>query len=177
MEKSLELLLLHRLNADSAEDAIKKLESVPYIPYPVRLSTVDGIITSGSSVLLAKKPNASFFRFPGGFVDTGETTIEAVKREMNEEVNLPLNVDTQHGRPLFLFEVPVDDPRYRESPHKIVTSVYWFCNPDTDIKKLKPMDDIAHLEWFNVSDVKIESIEPFHQRIFQEFSAYFAFAK
>lgn len=65
--------------------------------YPITMVTVDVIITRGKGfnqevVLIKRKgyPYRDHWALPGGFVDAGETTIEAAKREVMEEAGMKL---------------------------------------------------------------------------------------
>ncbi len=79
--------------------------------------TVDSIIEiDGGIVLIERKYPPSGWAIPGGFVDPGESMLEAVKREALEETSLEIEV-------LDLFHVysrPWRDPR-----GDTVSAVYW----------------------------------------------------
>ncbi len=79
--------------------------------------TVDSIIEiDGGIVLIERKYPPSGWAIPGGFVDPGESMLQAVKREALEETSLEIEV-------LDLFHVysrPWRDPR-----GDTVSAVYW----------------------------------------------------
>ncbi len=79
--------------------------------------TVDAIIEiSGGIVLVERKYPPLGWAIPGGFVDPGESLLEAVKREALEETNLEIDViDLFH-----IYSKPWRDPR-----GDTVSAVYW----------------------------------------------------
>jgi 8-oxo-dGTP diphosphatase len=68
-------------------------------------------------VLLAQRPEgkhlAGGWEFPGGKVDPGETALQALKRELREE----LGIETHSARPLIAYEHPY--------PHRTVLLDLW----------------------------------------------------
>lgn len=72
--------------------------------------TADGIIVSGSKILLVRRkfdPFEGRYALPGGFVEYGETVDECVIREVREETGLRVSVD----RLLGVYSAPDRDPR------------------------------------------------------------------
>lgn len=59
---------------------------------------------STGRLLLVRKRNTSFFMQPGGKIDAGETALEALCRELNEELGLIVNSDRLS--PLGLYSAP-----------------------------------------------------------------------
>ena len=79
--------------------------------------TVDAIIEiNGGIVLIERKYPPLGWAIPGGFVDPGESLLQAVKREALEETNLDIEVlDLFH-----VYSKPWRDPR-----GDTVSAVYW----------------------------------------------------
>lgn len=79
--------------------------------------TVDAIIEmNGGIVLIERKYPPLGWAIPGGFVDPGESLLEAVKREALEETSLEIEVlDLFH-----VYSKPWRDPR-----GDTVSAVYW----------------------------------------------------
>lgn len=73
--------------------------------------TVDGIVLEKRKVLLVKRNHFPFvgsWTLPGGHVDYGETVEKAVKREMKEELGVPVKIKKLFG----VYSDPKRDPRY-----------------------------------------------------------------
>jgi len=73
--------------------------------------TADGILLEKGGVLLTKRsipPYLGFWTLPGGHVDYGETVEKAIKREMKEELGVPVKIKKLFG----VYSDPKRDPRY-----------------------------------------------------------------
>lgn len=72
--------------------------------------TVDGILLHNNSVLLIQRKHSPFqglWALPGGFVEYGEKTEDAMVREMAEETGLKIKVQAVIG----VYSDPHRDPR------------------------------------------------------------------
>jgi 8-oxo-dGTP diphosphatase len=79
------------------------------IPITPKLTVDAVIILNGKIVLIKRKkpPYQGKFALPGGFVDIGETTEEAVAREVLEETGLSIEIIKLLG----VYSKPSRDPR------------------------------------------------------------------
>lgn len=71
----------------------------------------DGVILKGGRVLLTKRniyPFSGFWVLPGGHVEYGEKVEDAIKREMKEELGVPVKIKKLLG----VYSGPKRDPRY-----------------------------------------------------------------
>ncbi len=72
--------------------------------------TVDAVILKENKIVLIKRKNAPFkeyYALPGGFVDYGEKTEDAVIREVEEETGLITKIERLVG----VYSAPDRDPR------------------------------------------------------------------
>jgi 8-oxo-dGTP diphosphatase len=72
--------------------------------------TVDAVLLSDNAVLLVKRKNLPYkdmWALPGGFVEYGETTEEAVAREVREETGIEMKITRLVG----VYSDPGRDPR------------------------------------------------------------------
>ncbi len=72
--------------------------------------TVDGILIQDNSILLIQRKHDPFlgkWALPGGFVEYGETTENAVRREVLEETGLTVQIRQLVG----VYSDPARDPR------------------------------------------------------------------
>lgn len=60
----------------------------------MKLDTVGLVVLKENKLLLAFSGNKHAWYLPGGKVDKGETNIEALVREIDEELNIELNVES-----------------------------------------------------------------------------------
>lgn len=103
--------------------------------------TVDGVIIKDNKVLLIKRKNDPYkdmWAIPGGFVEYGEKTENAVLREIKEETGLEAKIDKLIG----VYSDPKRDPR------KHVVSIAYLLK---DVKgEEKGGDDAKEAKWWDI---------------------------
>jgi len=97
----------------------------------------------------AKNPQKGTLDLPGGFVDSNETAEEALKRELQEELNVVVENTT------YLFSFP---NVYRYSDLDIPTlDLFFECKIDT-FASIEVADDVASAEFYHLNDICLEEI-------------------
>lgn len=120
--------------------------------------TVDGIILEENKrILLVKRKHQPFqgkWALPGGFVEYGETTEEAIKREVLEETGLKTHIIELIG----VYSEPNRDPRGHT-----ISIVYRLQKSGG---KLESGDDAADVKFFDVDHLPDLSFD--HGRIIED---------
>lgn len=121
--------------------------------YPRPAYTADTVLVAdngngGLSVLLIKRGGEPFkgaWALPGGFVNEGESSVEAAKRELAEEtgVNVP---DTGTLALIGIYDAPGRDPRGWTISAAYAAQV-------SRIVEAKGGDDAAEARWFPLNDL------------------------
>ena len=104
--------------------------------------TVDGVLLKNKAVLLIKRKHPPFqhqWALPGGFVEYGETTEQAVMREVLEETGLHTKIVDLLG----VYSDPQRDPRGHT-----VSVVYLIEHVNGE---LSSGDDAADVKFFNMN--------------------------
>jgi bifunctional NMN adenylyltransferase/nudix hydrolase len=118
--------------------------------YDTSYQATDSVIIRKATreLLLGRKKDATLFRFIGGFVDPKDDSLEnASVREKNEEAGINLEC----SEPAYLGSFRVDDPRYRNSRHKIMSAVFYSY---VLWGMAKAGDDIVEVKWMDIDDFK-----------------------
>jgi len=107
---------------------------------------VDGLIVSPERKILIVDRGAPPFGYAvvGGFVNVGETTEQAVRREMNEEVNLSSD-DIDRLELLGIFDAPNRDKRRHTSSVAYVVHV-------TKTHDIRAGDDAKDFKWISLDN-------------------------
>ena len=112
--------------------------------------TVDAVIIHEGKIVLIKRGNPPFkdhYALPGGFVEYGETTENACKREAKEETGLDVDIIDLIG----VYSDPKRDPR----GHTI--TIAYLCKPKTT--EVSAGSDAKSAMWIDLKKVTEGRIE------------------
>src|SRR5690606_6617481 len=104
---------------------------------------------AGWHILLVRRrwePYVDYWALPGGYIETGEDTETAARRELAEETN----VACHELRPVGRYATPGRDPR------GLVTVAYWGIVPSATgpvggCPRPEPADDAADARWWSIN--------------------------
>lgn len=137
------------------------------IPHPIAFHTVDMAFTKREDgkifLLLGQKHremDTDQWRFPGGFVDIDKdfSAEDAATREGWEETTLTVKTTPEN----YIGSFKIDDSRYRDSKHGIITSLFGIELSTSEAAKYAPGDDIGKLHWFELEPALFAKINPIH---------------
>ncbi len=103
----------------------------------------DAVVIANDKVCLIKR-KSGMWALPGGFVDDGEDSLDAAKREALEETSLVLQTSGQ-----LVFSGKVEDPRNSET-RWIESDAYVFF---TDQQPVTAADDAQDADWFSLDNL------------------------
>jgi bifunctional NMN adenylyltransferase/nudix hydrolase len=117
-------------------------------------------------VIMGKKPGETLWRFPGGFLDAKDKSLEeAAKRELFEETKFSISVE---GPLTYISSRQIDDWRYRKSD-RIITAFYmgyvsWGAP--------RAGDDLAEADWVPLTHEQADRVAPLHRPYFIDLLSY-----
>ena len=124
--------------------------------YPDRpLLGVGAIIVQADRVLLVRRahpPLQGEWSIPGGLVETGETTKEAVIREVREETGLHI----EPVRLVEVFERILRDRDSRVQYHFVL--IDYLCRPVSG--EAQPGSDVTEVQWAKLDEVESLRVAP-----------------
>ena len=161
-------LMVTAVQVDMSNRAPELVEGIPYIPYPIAFHTVDVIATTfidnKKNFLLGRKHNSNDWVFIGGFVEPTHTTEHTAVKEFHEEAGVLIN----ESRFVYMGSLFIDDKRYKDTCHKITTSIFTIDLYTDEVRKVKGGDDIAEVKFFQLDEV-YDNLSPLHHKIFIKF--------
>lgn len=139
-------------------------------PYPVKHLTVDAVVEQSGHILLVKRRSElgkGLWALPGGHLETEETLVDGVIRELREETRIkvpdPVLRGSIHATHMF------DDP-YRSNIGRVVTFASYIKLADaTSLPRVKGADDAEKAKWIPISDIREEDFFDDHFHIIQYF--------
>ncbi|MEE9353697.1 MAG: NUDIX hydrolase [Candidatus Thorarchaeota archaeon] len=121
--------------------------------------TVDVVVIEGNKILLVKRgqsPHQGEWALPGGFVEYGETSEAAAKREVQEETGIAIELSAIMG----VYSDPDRDPR----GHTV--SVVFIGEMVSG--QLQGGDDAADAKWYDINDLHEVQLAFDHGMIVQD---------
>lgn len=123
--------------------------------YPTSYQTVDVAILGEGTILLARKPNETQYRFPGGFVDPDDESLEvAASREATEETGCLFSDGAKGFK--YVGSARIDDWRYRDEKDKVCSALFWVPYEEGTPK---PGDDVEEVRWFKLTELLRDEID------------------
>ncbi|SHF38825.1 ADP-ribose pyrophosphatase YjhB, NUDIX family [Pedobacter caeni] len=106
----------------------------------VKLHTAGLVVLKDQKLLLAFSGNKKAWYLPGGKIDAGETSVEAIIREVKEELNLELNREK-----LVLYH-HITAPAYGEHTHIQMEQDCFFYDLTEEIVPSNEIDEVAYFD-------------------------------
>lgn len=128
---------------------------------------VNCILIKNNKVLLEISPNDTYWKLPGGHIDSNETLIEAIERECREEMGITINMLSQSNVfttnsiaqslpvPLNTYLYDVKPDSHFNGSHRHMGFVY-VAEPLEDVKNLEQQQ----LRWFSADSLNEQDINP-----------------
>lgn len=121
---------------------------------------IAAVSESNKKVVMGKKPGEALWRFPGGFLDAKDQSLEeAAKRELFEETNQSIALE---GPLTYISSRQIEDWRYRKSD-RIITAFYMgyvsWGFPQAG-------DDLAEADWVPLTHEQADQVAPLHRPYF-----------
>ena len=133
-----------------------------FVNYHNPRPTVTALVLHKGRLLLTRRARAPYklwWDLPGGFMETGESPEEAVKRELKEETGLDIKIKKLFG--FYTGTYPSKtEPFY-------ILSVVYLCSSPTD--KLLALDDVCESRWFKKADIPKRIAFDSNQKVMRDF--------
>lgn len=154
------------------QDEITRFADYPY-PETLRFTCSDAVVTCAGYVLLIKRkfsPGKDCWALPGGFVNRGETRMQAAVRELYEETNLrvPEKVILGSVKNSNLF----DNPNRSFGIQRETLAVHFDINLNENGKlpRANGCDDASEAKWIQLSELDSVSMYDDHRDIIEYFT-------
>lgn len=119
-------------------------------PFNIRIY---GLLIENNQLLVVREPfmGKLVYKFPGGGLEFGEGTVDCLKREFKEELNLDIEIDRHfHTQENFL--------QSALNPHEQILMIYYIVHAK-NINQLKNLDEgIEKLIWIDLAELKVEDL-------------------
>lgn len=114
----------------------------------VHLKTAGLIVVKGNKLLLAFSKNKNAWYLPGGKVDAGETSLQSIQREIEEELNVKIDIS------LLKYYCQITAPAYGEESHIIMLQDWYELK-----QEISPGNEIGAAKYFDRDSYAQEAIQ------------------
>ncbi|QNK64064.1 NUDIX domain-containing protein [Pedobacter sp. PAMC26386] len=106
----------------------------------VKLHTAGLVVVKEGKLLLAFSKNKNAWYLPGGKIDSGETSLQAIQREIKEELNLDLNPE--------LIEVycHITAPAFGENKNLLMEQDCFIYDLTEEIEASNEIDEVGYFD-------------------------------
>lgn len=101
------------------------------------------VSVKNNKILLVRVRDNTIWYFPGGKIDEGETPLQTLIRELDEE----LNIQMQSSELSYLGEVVTDN-------HDRTDTVSVHCYAGEITQPIQPCAEISEIKWFDIDDIE-----------------------
>ncbi len=131
------------------------------------VNVVAAIIREGDKIFATQRGYGEYkdwWEFPGGKIEKGESPEEALVREIHEELNTEISVDS------FLVTVDYEYPEFH-----LEMDCFWCTIKEGDLQLLEheaakwlPLNDLRQVNWLPADVMVVDSIEKYLKQREQE---------
>ena len=113
--------------------------------------SVKAVIIKDEKLLLVKEGGDEFWSLPGGGVDHGETDIQALKRELSEELGVSEDEIKTNGKVIFVTIGAVS---------KGIPKANLFYRADVQAESIRPTRHVIKSGWFTIEELSELYLSP-----------------
>jgi 8-oxo-dGTP pyrophosphatase MutT (NUDIX family) len=106
----------------------------------VTLHTAGLVVIKEGKLLLAFSGNKNAWYLPGGKIDSGETSLQAIQREIKEELNIQMNPD------LLEFYCHITAPAYGENKNILMEQDCFIYDLTEEIVASNEIDEVGYFD-------------------------------
>ena len=106
--------------------------------------SVKAVIINKKKILLVKEEGDEFWSLPGGGVDHGESDIQALKRELSEELGVSEEEIQTDGRVIFVTIGAIS---------KGIPKANLFYRVDISPQNIRPTKHVVESSWFTINEL------------------------
>lgn len=124
---------------------LRKVIGKGLLVYPVAAACIKNV---KGEVLLVKKLSSGIWGFPGGGIEPDETVLQALRREIKEELNLYIRspkLTAVYSNPKFDFAYPNGD--------KIHPIIFFFDCEVSNRQKFSPSQEVEDARYFSLNEL------------------------
>lgn len=114
------------------------------------LPTAGLIVVKNNGILLAYSNNKKAWYLPGGKVDPGESSLQSLQREVQEELNLTLQADR------LTYYCHISAPAYGEEDDIVMEQDCYVYDLREEIK---PSNEVGAVKFFDYASYRQEAIQ------------------